>query len=131
LTGTDVVATYFTLYAGEPAAQEGLRQAFTRAAPLLTTAQPPGQGELTILAVPVGQEDRFRQLADPILPQIQVVATSQVDDLVVYREKTQFSLADLEHFGPAGAAAYQHLRGIEDFTPHSRLDIAEWSAAKQ
>jgi serine/threonine protein kinase len=131
LTGTDVVATYFTRYPGESASQEGLRQAFTRAAPPLPTAQPAGQGELAILAVPFGQEDRFRQLANEILPQIQVVASARVDDLVVYREKTHFTLEDLEHFGPVGEDAYEQLLGLEHFTPHSRLDIAEWRLAEE
>jgi hypothetical protein len=28
-------------------------------------------------------------------------------------------------------AAYEQLRGAEHFTPHSRLDIAEWSPGEE
>jgi hypothetical protein len=130
LTETDVVATYRTLYPGELAAREGLRHAFIAAAPPLSAAQPPGQNELTILAVPFGQEEHFRQLVGQELPHVQIVATAQVDDLVVYREKTHFTLADLDHLGPNGETAYEQLRGVEHFTPHSRLDVAAWSPAE-
>jgi hypothetical protein len=45
-------------------------------------------------------------------------------DDVVYRERVNLALADLEHLGPTGHDAHAQMTAAEHFTPHSRTDVA-------
>jgi hypothetical protein len=39
------------------------------------------------------------------------------------------SFADLQLLGPPGQEAYHQMKSVEHFTPHTRMDIAEWCPA--
>ena len=45
------------------------------------------------------------------------------EDIIVYRERVNLALTDLEHMGPVGHDAYLQMTTAENFTPHSRADI--------
>jgi serine/threonine protein kinase len=126
LTQTNAVDTFFNLYADDASAEKELDAAFDNAAPQLEVADPHGASDLTVLAVPSGQEKRFRKVMGPSKADVKVIGTPHADDLVFYREETRFRISDLKQLGPAPMEAYQQMLATEHFTPHTRIDIAEW-----
>ena len=46
------------------------------------------------------------------------------DDVLIYRERVNLPLADLEQLGPVAQDAYQQMTSTDHFTPHSRCDVA-------
>jgi hypothetical protein len=97
---------------------------FGLAAPALTStrdAEPPH--EINLLAVPPGPAgDRFRELAEQLLPGANLVPAPLPDDICFYREFPQLELTDLPQFGEFAREAYQYL-GMSDHPPHARVDI--------
>ena len=80
--------------------------------------------ELCVLAAPPGPAgDRFRELARPRLPEVEVLPAVSEDDILFYREVSNLPLADLEQLGSAGQDAYRQMSAAEDFTPHTRIDV--------
>jgi len=65
------------------------------------------------------------ELAKQALPDTPLVRALSFDDIVLHREITNVSLADLPPFSPAGREAYQKLLD-SDSPPHTRCDV-RWS----
>jgi serine/threonine protein kinase len=129
LTGTGAVDAFFARYPDADAAREGLIQAFDEAVPgLVSAAVSPGE-ETVLLSVPVGGEHRLGPLTAGALPQACLVSHANPDDLIVYREDNRFTFTDLELLEAAGEEAYQQMLSVPHFTPHTRIDIAEWRLA--
>ncbi len=81
-------------------------------------------GELCVLATPPGPaSERFRTIAQKALGEKEVNHAVSRDDILVYRERTNLALTDLEQMGPLGQNAYQQMSATENFTPHSRIDV--------
>jgi hypothetical protein len=97
--------------------------------------QPPGTvPEVCVVAAPPGPAgDRIRELARKAAPgsEVHTAAPSlnSDDEIVVYRELSNVSLADLEQLGPIGQEAYDRMTSAENFTPHSRTDVRFLSQA--
>ena len=101
---------------------------FDEAAPELSTGRGPRSAtsgtEMVVLAVPPGPAgERFRDLARRGLPNTEVHDAASPDDVLIYRERSNLALADLEHLGPVGRDAYAQMTSTENFTPHTRSDI--------
>jgi hypothetical protein len=101
---------------------------FDEAAPELSTGRGPRSArsgsELVVLAVPPGEAgDRFRELAQRAVSELEVHQAASADDVLIYRERAHLALGDLEHLGPVGRDAYAQMTATENFTPHTRNDV--------
>src|SRR5262249_4213931 len=126
----DVVAMFQASHADEQAAIDALEHAFDDAAPVLGGPAYAGPTEFCVLAVPPGSNaGMFREWARKAVPEAELFVADSADDIVFYRERTQVQLAALEYLGQPAREAYRYMTAVEHFTPHSRLDIVDWSAA--
>jgi hypothetical protein len=132
LDGSNVVELFLEQHApgaegnAPPTLTKNLVAAYQTATPSLSEGIA-GPKELCILAVPPGTaEVPFRDLARHALPEVDLLAASNPEEIVFYREETRLPLTDLEQLGPPGREAYEQMTGVENFTPHSRTDITEW-----
>jgi hypothetical protein len=99
-----------------------LREAFAAAAPLAVPGGTPLGREVALLvAGPV--EGRFARTVRATLPEVEVVPTGKREELVFYREWTDFSVEALQDLGLLCAPAYS-LACATDATPHTRMDVA-------
>jgi hypothetical protein len=97
---------------------------FDEASPELSPGRVSDPAALSILAVPPGPAgDRFRALAQNAFPDLEWTFSASEDDVLLYREAANLSLADLELLGPAGQDAYRQMSATENFTPHTRNDV--------
>jgi hypothetical protein len=77
-----------------------------------------------VLAAPPGPAgDRFRELVHRALPQLEIHHANSPDDVLIYRERNNMPLSDLEQMGPPGRDAYSQMNAADHFTPHTRSDI--------
>jgi hypothetical protein len=84
--------------------------------------------EICFVAAPSGPAgDHFRRLTQKALPGVEVVSAPSTDEIVLLREQPNLPLAELPQLGSAGCDAYEKMTAIENFTPHSRTDIFEWT----
>jgi hypothetical protein len=126
LGAADLVEIYRKQSGGVDQVLDDLAAAFDHALPELAPASA-AAAEVRILAAPAGEAgERFRYLAGQALPQVQWLAATSTDELVLYREQPLQDLAELPQAGAAGRGAYDRLCRIDNFTPHSRCDIFDW-----
>ncbi len=105
-----------------------LAGAFAEACPELAGARLDPDSELCIVAVPAGAEgDYFRTLVGQALPDRPLVPAASTDDIVFYREVPHLPLASLPQLGPAAEQAYRQFLDADQFPPHSRMDITNWT----
>jgi hypothetical protein len=120
-----VVDIYLDLLATPATAQELLRQSFQKAEPALRTSAAPG--EVSVLVVPADPAvERLRGLLKRLLPQVEVLATANSNDIVFFREQTGLRLADVPQLGAVAREAYEQMIAVQHFTPHNRTDIGSW-----
>jgi hypothetical protein len=125
LTDTDVAQLFFEKYADEEHALAEVEGFFGEAAPELAPRRAAKSVELCVLAAPAGPAgDRFRQLAREALPKVETHPAPGGSDILLYRELPYLPLLELEQLGPYGQEAYGQMTAMENFTPHSRSDIA-------
>jgi serine/threonine protein kinase len=130
LNGTDVVSTYFNLHTNEGSALGAIQDGYDHAAPQLACSDVREPSDFAVLAVPAGQEKRFRPLFNRIAPLGKVIGTPHMDDLLFYQENDGIDLLSLDVLGPEGEEAYEQLMAAEHFPPHCRSDITEWQSIK-
>ncbi len=127
MPATSVAALFFEHHPEASAASE-ITAFFQEAAPEIVPG-PRSQigtpvGELCLLATPDDEpSEHFRKLVEKTLPDTEILRTSSNDNILIYRERGNLPLADLEHLGPVGHDVYVQLNTAENFTPHSRCDI--------
>jgi hypothetical protein len=120
---TNVVDMFLERNPDEEKASEGITQAYGQARPKLPQAV--AGSEICLLAVPPGpHEARFRELAHKAIPNVELVPAASGDDVIFYREETQFPLTDLDHLGPEIQKVYRQM-STDNLTPHTRTDI-DW-----
>jgi hypothetical protein len=124
--GCDAAALFFELFSRDEQAVAELTTAFDEAAPDSPTIRSgPPRHELCVLAVPATPAgERLRALAKQALPETPLVHAPGSDEIIIYREIPQVSLADLEQLGSTALAAYRQMLAVEHFTPHNRIDIS-------
>jgi hypothetical protein len=132
LPATSVSELFFEKHADDEAADEivGLLQ---EAAPELSikrksqhqrTVVGPPVAELHVLAAPEDESgERFRKVLENAVTDTEILRATSKDDIVIYRERNNLALCDLDCLGPVGHDAYVQLNTAENFTPHSRCDI--------
>ncbi|MFN4259698.1 MAG: tubulin-like doman-containing protein [Gemmataceae bacterium] len=118
---------FLELYTSPASAQEALADAWKQALPPLADAAS-SSTEFGIVAVPTQPlATQIRDLLSKPLTVVDVVATTNPDEIVFYREMPQLSLSDLPQLGAVAETAYRQMSAIEHFSPHSRIDIGDWS----
>ena len=132
LAGANVAEMFLAQYPAEKQASEHLVTAFDEAAPKLNGAGPVAVREIQILALPTGpNKERFTDMLHKGLPESDFHVIDSADDIVFYRELPHLPLASLAQLGPQGYEAYSQLLNRDRFTPHTRMDIAEWLAIRE
>jgi len=132
LAGANVAEMFLAQYPAEKQASEHLVTAFDEAAPKLNGAGPVAFREIQILALPTGpNKERFTDMLHKGLPESDFHVIDSADDIVFYRELPHLPLASLAQLGPQGYEAYSQLLNRDRFTPHTRMDIAEWLAIRE
>jgi serine/threonine protein kinase len=105
--------------------REDLKDAYEKSAPLPNFAAP--ELETNILAVPPGaKEEAFRHFTRQALPAVRWFDSSSIDEILFYRERAYWWLADLHQSGSFGQISYRKMSLVPDYTPHSRMDIPDW-----
>ncbi|MCS6977180.1 MAG: protein kinase [Gemmatales bacterium] len=95
------------------------------AQPLLAESSIPYANEVSLLLTPNSDAGRtLAAYAEAELPNTGVVAEAATDEIVFYREFDGLTLEALAQLGPEAKAAYDLACGLENFTPHSRLDLS-------
>ena len=106
---------------------DDLRGLFVGAVPDLTGVA--SKHEMCMLALPPGPaEEQFRTVVEEALPDHDLVAIPSADEIVFYREQSQVPLATLKQLGPQAQESYRQMMSIENFTPHTRIDVEDWRA---
>jgi hypothetical protein len=128
---SDVAEMYLANQSGPDQASGDLRTVFDEAEPNLGSLHISApRSEIRVLASPSSPTGkRLAELTEQVLSGKNIRRVEGRDEIVMYREIPHFPLADLEHLGPLGFEAYRQMVAIDNFTPHSRMDITEWRAA--
>jgi hypothetical protein len=118
---------YLEQHADDSDADDDLAGAFDEAQPELAGSTTAGRPGFCILAVPPGPEgERFRALVRHALPDVPMRAAASTDDIIFYREQPHLGLTDLPQLGPTAREIYRQVLATEQYSPHSRADIAAW-----
>jgi len=84
--------------------------------------------EFHVLGVPSGPAgERFAQHARAAMKDVELNVAAGTDDILFYRESLLRSLENLPQLGPKFQQAYQEMSAQQNFTPHSREDVTNWS----
>jgi eukaryotic-like serine/threonine-protein kinase len=120
---------FFEQHPDDASAESEIAALYDEAAPELTadnrSPRPgPPVGEICVLGVPEGEaSERFQQAVQRVFPELELTTTPSIDDLLIYRERLNLSLADLPQLGSLGRDAYKQMTATDHFTPHSRIDV--------
>jgi serine/threonine protein kinase len=118
---------YLEQHADDADVDGDLAGAFDEAQPEFSNSPRAGRKGFCILAVPPGPEgERFRSLVRHALPDEPMRAAASTDDILFYREQPHLCLSDLPQLGPTAHEIYQQVLTKEQYSPHSRTDIAAW-----
>jgi hypothetical protein len=132
LSKAHAAEVYLEQHPNDEAMPPELSNAFAEASPKLTHSDLPQSSELCILAVPPGAEGTyFHDMAARALPDRKLVTAASTNDIVFYREQLGVPASALPPLGPAGREAYHQLLAGDQLTPHSRIDIVDWSPARR
>jgi hypothetical protein len=130
LVNADVAEMYLYHHPEDGTASEALVKDFDEAVPRVVVRGSGYGQEVRMISLPssaAGQ--RLRELARQALPDTDLTVCDSDDDLVIYRELPSIPLATLEQVGPLAADVYQQISSVEDFSPHTRIDITHWRTA--
>jgi serine/threonine protein kinase len=124
LPQTSVADLFLEQQPDEALAQEEVSAFFDESAPELSVGARRGREALSVLATPPGPAgDRFRELVQRALPDLEVQPASSPDDILIYRERNNLALSELEQMGPQARSAYMQMNAADHFTPHTRTDV--------
>jgi hypothetical protein len=128
LTDMNVVEMFLGSYGDEDAAATEITNAYNEATPELARKASPSEPETRVLALPPGEAaDIFRGLLRKALANIPLMIADSADDVVFYREQAGLTMERLDVVGPVGQNAYKQMAGKDNFSPHSREDITDWT----
>ncbi|MFO0841055.1 MAG: hypothetical protein U0797_01480 [Gemmataceae bacterium] len=128
LPPTSVAELFFDQFTDPQEAEGEVSQCFDEAAPEISVGRAPrgttAPFELTLVATPDDRaSEQFKQLVQSAVPQADIQYAPSPEDIILYRERGNLALTDLEHMGPTGHDAYVQMTSTDNFTPHSRCDI--------
>jgi hypothetical protein len=128
LPPTSVTKLFLEQHQDGEEAENLITEYYDEAAPEMAVSRSsrggPPVAEMCVLAAPDDLAGAaFRQLVEKTLPQTEVQHAKSTDDIVIYRERNNLALVDLEQLGGVSHDAYLQMSTAENFTPHSRCDI--------
>ena len=128
LGDVDLAAMFAERYRTPQQAERAIEQTYQEAEPTWIGSGPWVGEELTVLSCPAGPAgEPLREFARRALPVAGLPIADARDHLIIYREWPSVPLAALPQLGPTPAAAYAALAETQQCTPHSRLDITQWT----
>ena len=128
LTDMNVVDMFLGHYGEEDAAVGEISNAYNEAVPELARKASPSEPEIRVLALPPGEAaDIFRGLLRKALANIPLMIADSADDVVFYREQAGLTMDRLDILGQVGQNAYKQMATADNFSPHSREDITDWT----
>ncbi len=123
----DLAGMLFTHFGAKSKASGGLQQAFEDAAPKLIGNGPWSLRGINVFVGPTGDGgDPIRDIAADALPDGTIDATTH-DEVVIYREYPEIPLVAVSQLGPMWSNAYRAAPELQQVTPHTRLDVTQWS----
>jgi hypothetical protein len=131
LPATSVASLFFEQHADSESAEGEAIDLYHQAGPEVSVGRAAKAGrvgiepvELCVLATPTDDaSEQFRQVLVRGVPQVEINTAISTEDILIYRERVNVALTDLEHLGPVGHDAYMQMSSTEHFTPHSRCDV--------
>jgi serine/threonine protein kinase len=130
ISSMSVAETYIASHGSVEETLQDLAVIYRDAAPALEPAAGHSHSEICLVATPPGPAGKqFNELLQQAVPGAEIEPVSNCDEILIYREVPNLTLAELEQLGPLGYEAYRQMSTVENFTPHSRSDIVEWRAA--
>ena len=121
------LAAMFTQHYGRGTTGAVIARGFEAAAPTLIVGGPWAQTAIGIFGLPAGEGgEPIRQAAAHLLND-QVLFAEVPDEVVLYRELPDVPLVAVPQLGPSWAAAYRAAPELQQVTPHSRLDVTQWT----
>ena len=128
LPSHSAAALFFEQHPDEAVAEREVATFYDEAAPEITAGRDPRGtvcvAEHVIVSAPDDEESaRFREILSRMAYEAAIESADSPDDLVIYRERVNLALADLEHLASAGLDAYTQMTASDDFTPHTRTDV--------
>ena len=128
---TNAAELFLEQHADEEEAKDEAAAFYDEAQPELAPRKAAPASEICVIATPPGTAgDRFRELSQAALPEVEMTPAASEDDILFYREVSHLPLAELELLGPAGLDAYRQMSAAEDFTPHTRTDVDFGTASR-
>jgi eukaryotic-like serine/threonine-protein kinase len=128
LTDMNVVEMFLGQYGEDDAAVAEIANAYNEAIPELARKSSPSEPEIRVLALPPGEAaDHFRGLLRKALVNVPLMIADSADDVVFYREQAGLTMERLDILGQVGQNAYRQMAGADNFSPHSREDIPDWT----
>src|SRR5262249_43989545 len=129
LPPTSAADLFFEHHSEHEGAEGEVARYFDEAAPELSARRNPSPGppvaEVTLLATPDGDAGHvFREMLQHAMGGgAELHQADSPDDVLIYRERNNLQLTDLEQLGPVAHDAYLQMTATENFTPHSRCDV--------
>lgn len=132
LGNVDLAAMFEQKFGSPQSVVDAFRGAHEEARPALIEPGPWSRDAVTIFAAPFGETgDPLREAAEIAMPDESVVFADSPDETLFYREYPHVPLAALPHFGPAWQAAYASAFDTLGYSPHTRMDVAQWLSIDQ
>lgn len=104
--------------------KEEVRNAFEEAMPEPISRMASEPTERAILSIPGSASgDYLQTMISHSIPSVEYAGPATDNEILIYREWSQLPLTELEQLGATGQEAYRALLQLENFTPHSRMDI--------
>jgi serine/threonine protein kinase len=123
-----VAELFFAERPDEEQVDNELRDLFEKAAPEIAGSRSfrggPPPMDLCLLLTPTDEMSLyFRQRLTHALEDVEITTADSPDDILLYRERNNLALKDVEHFGTSAHKVYVQMIANENFTPHARMDI--------
>lgn len=108
-----------------PGLREELKAIYDKAAPEPAFSAP--AVDLSLLAVPEGERaELLRDFAKQALPAVRWIDAPGAAEILIYRERSYWSLAELDQPGSFPQIAYRKMSLVPNYSLHTRSDIPAW-----
>jgi hypothetical protein len=95
--------------------------------PLGRRDRPPADSDRRFLLIPASEAGKcYGELAQQVLPELQLLNVPGQADLMFCREQPELTLEDLERMLHACRPAYEESAPVPNSSPHARFDIQDW-----
>ncbi|MCE9532023.1 MAG: tubulin-like doman-containing protein, partial [Planctomycetes bacterium] len=112
----------------QQAAQREILLAYDEGTPEPFGPQPRAEGQSFVLGISDDQQGRtFLELAQELLPDLQVIAAPSPTEIVFYREYHDLQITDVPQAGAIATETVRLVKSRDGIDPHARTDV-QWSS---